>query len=237
MMDARFAVARRHSRRVRTLRVAVPVAVVAVLGGIVLVSVFNPFRLLTKLPIDVGNLVVSGTRVTMQSPHLSGFTPDQRPYEVWAKAATQDLTDPAHVDLSDLRARMVTEDKTSVVIDSRKGLFDTKGQLLNLTQDVLVQTSSGYDMTLQDAFLDIAKGSVSSDNPVLLKMPNGSIHGQRLRITERGAVVRFDGGVKMNLDGSAVNPPAPQASSVPASNNADSAEPPRKRNAPAGGTK
>ena len=33
----------------------------------------------------------------MESPHLSGFSPDQRPYEVWAKTATQDLLDPDHV--------------------------------------------------------------------------------------------------------------------------------------------
>ena len=30
--------------------------------------------MLAKLPIDVGNLVVSGTKITMEKPHLSGFT-------------------------------------------------------------------------------------------------------------------------------------------------------------------
>ena len=81
-MEARFAVAARHSRMVRMLRVAVPAAVVLAMAAIVSVSVFNPFRmLLPKLPVDIGNLVVSGTKITMESPHLSGFTPDQRPYE------------------------------------------------------------------------------------------------------------------------------------------------------------
>ena len=69
-MDARFAMAARHSRMVRLLRVAVPGAVILALAAIIFVSIFNPFRmLLPKLPLDMGNLVVSGTKITMESPH------------------------------------------------------------------------------------------------------------------------------------------------------------------------
>ena len=111
-MEARFAIAARHSRMVRVLRIAVPAAVLLAMAAIIAVSIFNPFRmLLPKLPLDIGNLVVSGTKITMESPHLSGFTPDQRPYEFWAKAATQDLTDPDHVDLKTLRAKVLMEDR------------------------------------------------------------------------------------------------------------------------------
>src|SRR4029078_8368822 len=82
-MEARFAIASRHSRMVRVLRLAVPAAVMLGMAPLIAVSIFNPFRmLLPKLPVDVGNLVVSGTKITMESPHLSGYTPDQRPYEV-----------------------------------------------------------------------------------------------------------------------------------------------------------
>ena len=84
-MEARFASAARHSRMVRVLRVAVPAAVVLAMAVIVFVSVYNPFRiLLPKIPIDMSNLVVSGTKITMESPHMAGFSTDQRPYEVWA---------------------------------------------------------------------------------------------------------------------------------------------------------
>src|ERR1700712_385357 len=108
-MDARFAAAARHSRMVRVLRVLVPTLVALAMGAIVAISIFNPFRLLTKLPVDMGNLVVSGTKITMETPHLSGFSPDQRPYELWAKTATQDLTIPNRVELDTLRAKVVME--------------------------------------------------------------------------------------------------------------------------------
>ena len=62
-LEARFAAAARHSRMVRLLRVAVPATVLLALAGIVAISVFNPFRIngLAKLPVDISNLVVSGT--------------------------------------------------------------------------------------------------------------------------------------------------------------------------------
>src|ERR1700687_288790 len=138
-MEARFAIAARHSRMARALRIAVPTAVILAMTAIVFVSVFNPFRmLLPKLPLDVGNLVVSGTKITMESPHLSGYSTDQRPYELWAKTATQDLTDPDHVDLNTLRAKVLMEDKTTVTLDARTGLFDSKPQSLDPHYDIFL---------------------------------------------------------------------------------------------------
>ena len=193
--------AARHSRMVRLLRVAVPAAVILAMTAIVFVSVFNPFRmLLPQLPLDMGNLVVSGTKITMESPHLSGYSTDQRPYELWAKTATQDLTDPDHVDLKTLRAKVLMEDQTTVTMDARNGLFDSKQQLLDLHKDIFLQSSSGYEARLTQAFVDIGKGSVTSEEHVDVKLLNGTLTADKLRITGGGEVVRFEGNVVMNLD-------------------------------------
>lgn len=207
-MDARFAAAARHSRLVRLLRISVPAAVVLALAAIVGISIFNPFRALTKqLPLDMDNLVVSGTKITMESPHLSGFSPDRRPYEVWAKTAVQDLTDPNHVELNMLRAKVRMEDQSTVTMDAREGLFDTKAQVLDLRNDIFLQSSTGYEARLKRALVDINKGTVSSDEPVAVKLLNGTLDANRLRITEKGDLVRFEGGVVMNL----TLPPPPTA--------------------------
>jgi lipopolysaccharide export system protein LptC len=199
-MEARFAAAARHSRMVRVLRVAVPAAVIVAMAGIVAVSVFNPFRmLLPKLPVDMGNLVVSGTKITMETPHLAGFSTDQRPYEMWAKAATQDLTDPDHVELSQLRAKVAMEDKSTVTLDARTGYYDSKSQMLDLRKDIFLQSSTGYEAKLSQAYVDINKGSVTSDEHVDVKLLNGTLTADRLRIVNSGEVVRFEGNVVMNL--------------------------------------
>ena len=212
-MEARFAIAARHSRMVRVLRIAVPAAVILAMAAIVAVSVFNPFRLLLpKLPLDVGNLVVSGTKITMESPHLSGYTPDQRPYELWAKTATQDITDPDHVGLKTLRAKILMEDRSTVTLDALNGLFDTKEQQLDLHKNIFLQTSTGYEARLSQAFVDMGKGTVTSDEHVDVKLLNGTLTADRLRITGGGEVVRFEGNVVMNLD---KLPPAESPSSEP----------------------
>jgi lipopolysaccharide export system protein LptC len=208
-MDVRFAAAARHSRLVRILRVAVPAMVVLAMAAIVGISVFNPFRILANLPLDMGNLVVSGTKVTMETPHLSGFSPDGRPYELWAKTATQDLTDPDHVELATLRAKVLMEDKSTMTMDARTGLFNSKTQLLDLYKDIFLQSSTGYEARMTRATIDIANGTVSSDEQVDVKLLNGTLVGQKLRIIDHGEVVRFEGGVVMNL---IMDPPSPAAS-------------------------
>jgi lipopolysaccharide export system protein LptC len=200
-MEARFAVAARHSRMVRILRIAVPAAVILSLAAIVLVSVFNPFRmLLPKLPVDMSNLVISGTKITMESPHMAGYSQDQRPYEVWANTATQDVTDPDHVELHTLRGKVLMQDQSTVTLEAVKGLMDTKQQLLDLHKDIYVQTTAGYEAWLSQAFVDMNKGTVTSDEHVDVKWADGKISADTMKVTGGGEVVRFDGHVVMNID-------------------------------------
>jgi lipopolysaccharide export system protein LptC len=149
----------------------------------------------------MGNLIVSGTKVTMESPHMAGYTPDRRPYEVWAKTATQDLTDPDHLDLKTLRAKVLMEDRTTTItLDALNGLMNTKDQLLDLHKDIFLQTSTGYEARLSQAFVDMAKGIVTSDEHVDVKLLNGTLTSDRLRITGGGELIVFEGNVVMNLD-------------------------------------
>jgi lipopolysaccharide export system protein LptC len=217
-MEVRFAKAARHSRMVRMLRVAVPAAVVLAMAGIVAASIFNPFRmLLPKIPVDMDNVVVSGTKITMESPHLAGFSTDQRPYEMWAKAAIQDLTDPDHVELKTLRAKLMMEDKSTVTMDARTGYFDSKQQMLDLRKDIFLQSSTGYEARMTQAYVDINKGTVTSDEHVDVKLLNGTLTADKLRVFNGGEVVRFEGNVVMNLDNlsAAEEPPAPPVPAPP----------------------
>jgi len=214
-LEARFAAAARHSRMVRLLRVAVPATVLLALASIVLIQVFvNPFPRGMNLPVDISNLVVSGTKITMETPHLAGFSTDQRPYEVWAKAAIQDLANPDHVELRTLRAKVQMEDKSTVTMDARTGFFDSKQQMLDLRKDIFLQSSTGYEARLSQAYVDINKGTVTSDEHVDVKLLNGTLTADKLRIINSGEIVRFEGNVVMNLV--METPPAPEPEPEPA---------------------
>jgi lipopolysaccharide export system protein LptC len=199
-LEARFRVAARHSRLVRILRVAVPGAVLLSMAAIVAISIFNPFRMMMpKLPVDIGNLVVSGTKITMETPHVAGFSADKRPYELWAKAAIQDLADPDHMELDTIRAKVMMEDRSTVTLDARTGYYDSKQSTLDLRKDIFLQTTSGYEAKLSQAFIDMNKSLVTSDEPVDVKLLNGTLTADKLKILNGGEVVRFDGNVVMNL--------------------------------------
>ena len=211
-LEARFAMAARHSRLVRILRLAVPGVVALALAGVIGISIFNPFRMLMpKLPLDMGNLAVSGTKITMESPHLSGYTPDRRPYEMWARTAVQDIRDPDHVELSKLRTKLLMQDGSTVFLDSLTGLFDNKAQTLDLHKNIFLQTTSGYEAHLTQAHVDMVKNTVDSDQHVDVKLTNGTLSSDRLHIINGGEIVVFEGNVVMHLDHlDAENGPAAQ---------------------------
>lgn len=208
-LNARFAVAARHSRRVRMLRRAVPATIAAAMLVVAGLSIFNPFRMLTKLPFDVGSVNVSGTKITMQAPRLAGFTADGRPYEVHARAALQDVTNPSFMELEDIRGQIQMEDMSMLTLTSRKGMMDGKAQTLDLGEKIVLK-SADYEARLTEVHIDMAKGDVVSDKPVSVSFRNGTLDAQRLEIIDSGALFRFTGGVRMNLQpGEAVaSPPA-----------------------------
>ena len=127
-----FHAARRHSRLVRILRIAVPASVAVGVIIIALITYFNPLRMLARLPINIDNLVVSGTKVTMEQPRLSGFTRDARAYELTADTAAQDMTKPDIVELRNIRAKVEMQDKSSMEMTAVTGIYDAKGETLKL---------------------------------------------------------------------------------------------------------
>jgi len=196
----RFRAAKRHSRRVRLLRVGLPAAAVVFCVALALISWLNPLRLvLARLPISVGDVVVSGTKIKMQNPKLSGFTRDKRRYDIVAGAAAQDLTRPGFIELRDITATMEMREKSTTRLVAQEGLFDTKKEELKLERDIVVTSSNGQEAYLEEAVIDTKNGNVVSEKPVHMKMPNGTVKGNRFELTNSGDVIRFENGVVVNL--------------------------------------
>jgi lipopolysaccharide export system protein LptC len=196
-----FMRAMRHSRRVRTLRWAVPAALATLLTVVSLMSYFDPVRLLAKLPGSPKGMVISGTKITMEQPKISGYTRDQRWYELTARGATQDVTKPDQLELDTIRAKIETEDKSTMHLSAADGLYDRKSGILKLNKNVVVTSTSGVEVRLNDAVIDTATGDIVSEKPVQVEMLQGTVNSNRLEVTNGGDVIRFDGGVVMNLKG------------------------------------
>ncbi len=194
-----FRFAQRHSRRVRVLRIAIPIGVVFCLLVVVGATFFNPFKILYKLPADLGTLVVSGTKITMEAPRVAGVTRDQRAYEVTAKAAAQDITKPDQIELKEIKAKLDMQDKSVVQMSAKGGLYEAKSEMLTLGPDIILSSSTGYEGRLIEAEVDIRKGNIISRKPVEVKMLKGNLNANNLEVLDAGDLVRFSGGVSMIL--------------------------------------
>jgi lipopolysaccharide export system protein LptC len=194
-----FERAMRHSRHVRRLRVALPVGLAVLLIGLALATWLDPLRMLYRLPGEIGPVVISGTKITMSQPKLSGYTRDSRWYELNARAAAQDLRRPDFVELQEIRAKLEMQDKTTMHLTAADGLFDRKAGVLTLSRDIVLTSSSGLRVDLVHAVVDTNTGNIVSDRPVEVRSQDAQLNGNRLEVTSSGEVVRFDGGVTMIL--------------------------------------
>ena len=193
-----FAAARRHSSRVRWAKRGLLLALIGGTAGLILSAIFDPFRILPA-NVSVGEINLSGTRITMDLPKLSGFRNDGRPYQVTAKSAAQDIRTPGIVDLSDLQADIGMADKSRAHVTARNGRYDSGKELLNLNTAVELKADNGYDVKLETADIDFHAGTMVSDRPVTVVMNNGSIKADRMVISDNGKRLMFEGNVRSVL--------------------------------------
>jgi lipopolysaccharide export system protein LptC len=181
---------------VRWLRLGVPAALA---GALLLIVGANYMPTVggLRLPGELGNLVIKGTKVTMQQPRLTGFTIDSRPYEFTANSAEQDITKPDFMELHQIAAKIEMEDKSMVNLTSISGTYDMKTEMLTLMDKVHLVSSTGYEARLSEAVIDVHKGTVVSEKPVWVKVNTGVINAKQLEVRDSGEVIRFSGGVSM----------------------------------------
>jgi lipopolysaccharide export system protein LptC len=198
--DRAFRAALRHSRHVRILRRAIPLtAAIVVVAGAAFTYVVKPLRGLSGMPVDVGSMVVSGTKIKMNQPRLAGVTRDNRRYDMVAQAAAQDLTKPDMLELQGIDATMEMKDKVIFKTSAKDGLYNTKTEQLTLNHDIVVTSTSGYQAFLNEAVVDVRASKIVSDKPVEVKTATFNISANHMEVSEAGDLIRFGRGVFVTL--------------------------------------
>jgi lipopolysaccharide export system protein LptC len=194
-----FRAAMRHSRLVRITRVGLPLVIVIAAAVFGTYRWLDPMRALSRLPITTDGMLVSGSKIVMRQPRLTGYTNDERPYTVTARSAAKDLTNPDALELDAIHTTIQMQDGRNVELTATEGFYDGKAETLRLFKGVVV-SSPDYQVMLRDALVHVKAGSVVSDNPVEVKMLQGTVTANRLVVSESGAVIRFERGVTLVID-------------------------------------
>ncbi|MGL4635248.1 MAG: LPS export ABC transporter periplasmic protein LptC [Beijerinckiaceae bacterium] len=187
--------AMRHSRRVRFLRRAIPFVCIAAVVVPITWGMVAPFA--KSIPdVTVARTSISGSKITMDSPKLSGFKKDQKSYEVTAREAVQDIKTPTVIELNQLVARMEQERNSFARLTSDWGRFDQTADKLDLKGNVRVRTDNGYEVDMLSARVEMKSGNVVSSEPVKVRTQSGTIEADSVEVKDNATHVIFQGRVK-----------------------------------------
>ncbi len=234
--QAVFSAAKRHTRLVHLLRRTIPVVAVVSVIVLVVVPFLNPLR--GKLEnVSIGSVGITGGKVRMETPKLSGYRKDNRPYQVTAENAFQEIKNPTQVELQTLIARIQMEREGWVTVNARTGLFDTQKEKLRLVDDVRIRTETGHQMSMRTADVDFKAGTVVSREPVNVIMDQTTVDANTLDVKNNGEVIAFEGRVRVLIknapagtiagperEGSTPMPELLNANRVPPAGNAPATE-------------
>jgi lipopolysaccharide export system protein LptC len=115
--DHLIPIIRRHSRIVRVLRRAVPVAGFVGILWLLIAPALNKINF-PKLPVRIGFV---GTKIAMEVPHMTGVTRDGREYQVSEDAAAQDILKPDVLELSGVHGQFITKDNATLTLSAISG--------------------------------------------------------------------------------------------------------------------
>jgi lipopolysaccharide export system protein LptC len=190
--------ARRPSRLVAVLRLAVPGLAAAGVAGFLALIVTNPRNAVSSRE-DAAALNVTRGTITMEAPRLTGFNANGQTYEVTADRAMQSTRNPGKVALEDLKARVQMRDEGWAHFVAGSGHFDTEAQILDLDDHVTVATDKGDTGDLADARIELKGDRVSSDRPLRITLGTARLSADSMTMSDGGKHIVFAGHVVMHL--------------------------------------
>lgn len=192
-----FAAAGRHSRRVRILKLAIPV--VALVGaGLFAAATF--FRTEAKVAVSTEGVSMSDGRIVMANPKLDGMTGDKRPYKMQAVRAFQEVKKEGLVELETITAEFPFGTDATATLKAGGGFYSNSKSLLDLSKDIVLTTSDGMKAKLKSARIDLGKNGLSTSEPVDITTKGSRITADSMQVSDGGKRLVFEKRVRLTMD-------------------------------------
>ena len=194
---ASHAKARRHSKIVRILRKALPMA------GVLVVMVYAAAAVHET---GIGTEVFTDPikdflpeNLTMNNPSYNGFGKDGSSYVLDAKTARQDFDKPNIVFLESITGTLLQPDKTKTVLTAKSGKFNRKSNILDLFTSIDIASESGLKAKLKSATVKTKSNTVVSKEPVFVEFPAGTIRSNAMTLFQKTREIIFTDSVETQL--------------------------------------
>lgn len=197
-----FAKAARHSRRVRLLKLALPVA------GVATVALFLAWSWLSRpdipVAVSVDDAVLADGKLVMTNPKLGGVNKDNQRYAMTAARAVQDGGKADLIHLEQIEADLPLASENRAKITAEGGLYDRAASTMRIDTPLTATTTDGMVARLAGADVDLEAGSLKTDKPVDILMRGSHITAESMSIADRGRTIVFERRVRLTLEPGAV---------------------------------
>jgi lipopolysaccharide export system protein LptC len=194
-----FVNAERHTRLVRFLRKALPVAAILVLLSYFVTSRLGVSISVGDLTASIDGIEVADGNLRMTNPKLQGADKKNGKYVIGADYADQDMKDPKIIKLHAIRAELSSADGGWSRMNAVRGVFDSKSERLVMQDRITVATSSGITGELKHASLMAKTQTLRSHRPVFFNLPNGTISARALTFRSSDSTLTFRGKVHVHV--------------------------------------
>ncbi len=191
-------VGRRYSRFVSLMKVALPVAALALIAAVVAWPGGDTSRP-GALPISFANIKIDPTGLTMQSPRFVGVDKQGQAYTVTAVEAIQDKADAERVDLTSPEADISVKSGGWFHLQATTGIIRPKLNTIDLNGVVELYSGDGWEAHGSAVSANMDEGTARSDLPVTGQGPAGTISADRFEAWDGGNRIRFMGNVRMTV--------------------------------------
>lgn len=192
-----------YSRVIAWMKLLLPLAALGVLSTLFLVArTVDPTRALSNADVDVEGLA---RELRIGSPDYAGVTKDGSAIRLRAESARPDLEKKGEMTAHIVRGVLETRAGARYEMSALSATIDGPGGRLVLDGDVVVHSSSGYEIHTEGLAASMNETRLQSLGPVIAKGPPGTVHagGMVLRATtggDKGYVLVFNDGVKLIYD-------------------------------------
>ena len=193
--------AQRHSRRVRVLKFAVPLAAALIA---IAFPVYSYLAAPVSVAVQADGTAFSNGKLVMANPKLNGFTKQKQPYSMTALRAIQDVSTQGIIELEGIDAKVPVGPDNVAAIKASRGTYDRNGNTMNMTSDVTITTTDGMQAKFKSVFLDMGKGTMKTDDPVDVSRGGSRITADSMSVQDNGKVLVFENKVRVNIDPAAL---------------------------------
>jgi len=193
--------AQRHSRRVRVLKFAVPLAAALIA---IAFPVYSYLAAPVSVKVQAEGTAFSNGKLVMANPKLNGFTKQKQPYSMTALRAIQDVSTQGIIELEGIDAKVPVGPDNIAAIKASRGTYDRNGNTMNLTSDVTITTTDGMQAKFKSVFLDMGKGTMKTGDPVDVSREGSRITADSMSVQDNGKVLVFENKVRVNIDSAAL---------------------------------